>query len=136
MAAAAATAAGGLGTLSWALGRTGPTSRGYEEVARWKLAGGEGRIIALDHQATMPDLRALGLRLREESRDVAAAVIMVFDDVEAAREVRRGSRVIGEQRFEAALLHQRAMYLKEPARGEERLTMYKRHPEVLEVVRY
>ena len=136
MAAAAPTVAGGLGTLAWTLGRSGPGSRGYVEVARWKVPGGEGRIIAVEGRASVPDLQALGGHLREEFRQVDAAVVMVFDDVEAAREVRRGSRVIGEQRFEAARLHQRAMYLKQAARGEDRLMVYKRYPEVLEVVLY
>jgi hypothetical protein len=50
-------------------------------------------------------------------------VVMVFDDARAARDVRRGSRHIGEARFQAALAHQRAMYLKDAARGEHTFTI-------------
>lgn len=136
VAALLAAAAGGLGTLSWVFRRSGAASRGYEEVARWKLPGGEGRFIALDHEPSVRDLRALGGRLRREYREANAAVVMVFDDAEAARAVRRGARGMGEGRFEAALRHQRAMYVKQTARGEERLVIYRQFPEVGEVVSY
>ena len=59
------------------------------------------------------------------------------DVVVAAREVRRGSRVTGEARFQAALAHQRAMYLKQSGRKEESLTLYERYPgRPQQVVRY
>lgn len=61
---------------------------------------------------------------------------MVFDDAEAAREVRRGSRYVGEQRFEAALLRQRAMYVKQRARREDRLIIYARYPAIRETIEY
>lgn len=61
---------------------------------------------------------------------------MVFDDAEAAREVRKGSRTLGEERFQAALRHQRAMYVKQAARGEERLVVYAIYPAAHEVIRY
>ncbi|MGH2351279.1 MAG: hypothetical protein ACRDJN_06655 [Chloroflexota bacterium] len=101
-----------------------------------EVPGGEGRIIALEHHdhcgidllGFLPEAAADRSEPRHSGRTV--------DDAEAAREVRRGSRVIGERRFEAALLHQRAMYLKQMARGEDRLVMYGRYPEVREVVRY
>ncbi len=51
-------------------------------------------------------------------------------DPEAAREVRKGSRRIGEERFQAALRHQRAMYMKQPARGEHRLVIYSSYPAI------
>lgn len=37
-----------------------------------------------------------------------------------AHEVRTGSRSFGEERFQRALVHQRAMYLKSIARGREK----------------
>jgi hypothetical protein len=111
--------------------------RGYREVARWRIPGGEGRIIAVGPEPTPEELRALGGRLREEFRQMDDVVVMVFDDTEAARAVRRGSRVIGEARFEAALGRQRAVYLKHRARREESLTIYDRYPAApREVVRY
>jgi hypothetical protein len=61
---------------------------------------------------------------------------MVFDDPMAARQVRRGSRIIGEVRFQAALLHQKAMYLKSSARGEHSFTIYDVYPVPREVIRY
>jgi hypothetical protein len=48
----------------------------------------------------------------------------------------RGSRYLGEERFRAALRHQRAMYLKQTARGEESLVVYGDYPTVRETLRY
>ena len=111
--------------------------RGYREVARWRIPGGEGRFIAVEPEPTPAELRALGERLREEFRQMEDVVVMVFDDAQAAREVRRGSRVIGEPRFRAALARQRAAYLKQSRRQEESLTIYDRYPDAArEVVRY
>ncbi len=61
---------------------------------------------------------------------------MVFDDPETARQVREGSRIIGETRFQRVLAHQQAMYLKSTACGEESLTIYDGYPAVREVIRY
>jgi len=61
---------------------------------------------------------------------------MIFDDPQAARDVRRGSRNLGEERFRTALRHQRAMYLKQAARGEESLAVYGDYPTVRETLRY
>ncbi|MGH2650948.1 MAG: hypothetical protein ACRDHK_07030, partial [Actinomycetota bacterium] len=86
---------------------------------------------------TAEELRALGERLREEVRSLDTAVVMVFDDAEAARDVRRGSRMVGETRFTSALARQRAVYLKHSERMEETLTIYDRYPDSpREVVRY
>lgn len=117
--------------------RSSPADRpGYEEVARWRIPGGEGRFIALGPEPTLEELRALGERLREQFRRLDNVVVMVFDDPEAAREVRRGSRTIGEEAFQAALARQRAMYVKQAARGEHRLVIFDRYPGFREVIRY
>lgn len=110
--------------------------RGYDEVAWWRIPGGEGRFIATPPAPTIDELSNLAERLRQEFSDVSNAVVMVFDDAGAAREVRRGSRHIGEERFQAALDHQRAMYVKQAARGEHRLVVYERYPNAREVVQY
>ena len=131
---------GGVGALGAALfARTrwiSADGQGYREVARWSVPDGAGRFIAVGSDATERDLRALGEELRGESRNLENAVVMVFDDAAAAREARRGSRVIGEGRFQAALRHQRAMYVKRSAMGEHRLVIYRSYPEVLDELRY
>lgn len=109
--------------------------RGYERVASWKFPGGEGLFIATEAGPTPEDLRILGSKLRDEFRDRHNMVVMIFDDARAAREVSRGSRIIGEEKFQAALAHQRAMYLKETDRKEHSLTIYARYPVKREVIR-
>jgi apolipoprotein N-acyltransferase len=130
----------GAGALASALmaGRQSTRSgnRGYQEVARWQIPGGTGRIIAIGPESTLEELRSLGERLREELRGTAHAVVMVFDDPEAARQVRRGSRLVREAPFQAALAHQRAMYIKQSERGEHRLVIYERYPIPHEAIRY
>lgn len=110
--------------------------RGYQDIARWRIPGGEGWFIVVDGEPTLDDLRALGGQLRERFASVENAIVMVFDDPEAAREVRRGSRTIGETQFEAALRHQRAMYVKQSARGEHRFIVFEPYPTPREVIRY
>lgn len=110
--------------------------RGYQEVAQWKIPGGEGRFIAVGPVPSADELRAVGDRLREEFGRLENGVVMIFDDPEAAREVRRGSRSRGEERFQAALRHQRAMYVKQPERGEHRLLIYSSYPRIQEEIRY
>lgn len=128
----------GTGDQGWLAGRISSPSAGreYQEVARWRLPEGEGWIIAVGSAPTSEGLRALGERLRGEFRELDNAVVMVFDDPEAARQVREGSRIIGETRFQRVLAHQQAMYLKSTARGEESLTIYDGYPAVREVIRY
>lgn len=110
--------------------------RGYQQVVRWSRPEGEGLFIVTGPEPSMDELRALGERLRHEFRYQENVVVMIFDDVRAAREVYRGSRLIGEKRFQAALAHQRAMYLKNIARGEHTFTIYASYPLVREVIRY
>ncbi len=81
-------------------------------------------------------LRALVERLRAEFSSHENGVAMIFDDRQAARDIRRGSRTLGEERFRAALRHQRAMYLKQTAPGEESLVVYGDYPTVRETLRY
>jgi len=120
----------------WAWRPRAADGRGYREVARWKIPGGEGRFIAVGPAPSAEELLAVGGRLREEFGRLEHGIVMIFDDPEAAREVRRGSRNIGEERFEAALRHQRAMYVKQTARGEESLVLYAEYPTARGTVRY
>lgn len=129
--------AGAAVTAGWWRFRTAATApRAYEDVVRWGIPGGEGRFIAVGPGPSPDELRGLGERLRREFRRMDSAVVMVFDDPEAARQVRRGSRIIGEEPFQAALRHQRAMYLKSRAKGEESFTIYDRYPSTQEVIPY
>ncbi|MBI2878252.1 MAG: hypothetical protein HYY19_00835 [Candidatus Rokubacteria bacterium] len=114
----------------------GVDARGYREVARWPLPGGEGLFIATGPEPTVEGLRALGEALRREYGDRDNVVVMVFDDPEAARRAHRGSRVVGEERFQTALAHQRAMYIRHRARGVHSLTIYEAYPAPREVIRY
>lgn len=124
-------------TAGWWRLRTALTAGGrYEDVARWRIPGGEGRFVAVGPGPIPDELRALGERLRQEFRPMDSAVVMVFDDPEAARQVRKGSRIIGEEPFQAALRHQRAMYFKSRAKGEESFTIYDPYPSAREVIRY
>jgi hypothetical protein len=127
--------AGALAAVAWGWRGRPVDGRGYYEVARWRIPGGEGRFIATAPAPTIDELRNLAERLRKELSGVNT-VVMVFDDAGAAREVRRGSRHIGEERFQAALVRQRAMYVKQAVRGDHRLVVYERYPSAREVVRY
>ncbi len=113
-----------------------PRDQGYRRVVRWNHPGGEGHFIAVDPEPSVDELRALGKRLRHEFVDRENVIVMIFDDAQAAREVSRGSRVIGEKRFRAALAHQRAMYLKNVERREHKFTIYASYPEAHEVIRH
>ena len=118
----------GMGTLaaksfSWL--HFSPADGGeYRVIAQWQVStGGEG-------------LRDLGKRLQERFHGVDNAAVMIFDDANAARAVRRGSRIVSETDFQAALIHQRAMYLKSAVRSENIFTIYKSYPVVGEVIRF
>jgi len=115
-----------------------PASTGeYELIAQWAIpAGGQGLIIAVSPGFTIEELRALGKRLQKQLRALENVTVMIFDDADAAREVRVGYRVIGETRFQTALAHQRGMYLKSAPRGEDSFTIYKSYPVVTAVIRF
>ncbi|MFQ5882847.1 MAG: hypothetical protein ACE5I9_10325 [Candidatus Methylomirabilales bacterium] len=113
-----------------------PRDRGYRRVARWNHPEGKGLFIAVEPEPSMDELRTLGRSLRQEFLDRENVVVMIFDDARAAREVSRGSRVIGEKRFRAALAHQRAMFLKNVERREHNFTIYASYPVGREVTRY
>ncbi|MGH7929898.1 MAG: hypothetical protein ACREQV_19115 [Candidatus Binatia bacterium] len=130
----------GMGTLavklsSWFSSSEGQ-GQGYQVIAQWQVpTGGEGLIIAIDPDSSPKKLRELGKRLREKFRRVENVAVMIFDDANAAREVRRGSRTVTEAKFQAALVHQRAMYLKSTPRDEDRFIIYRAYPAVAEVIR-
>ena len=123
-------------TVMWGSRPRAAHGRGYQEVAWWRVSGGEGRFIAVGPDPTGDELRALGEHLREEFRRLENAVVMVFDQPEAARLVRQGSKTIGEEPFKTAIHHQRAMYVKQPARNEHRLVIYDSYPRIREEIRY
>lgn len=135
-----ASLAAGLGAVAVvALGRLRPLAghaRGYQITARWAIPGGEGEFVALAPESGDTELRIVGERLVTEFRDVASAVVMIFDDATAARTMRRGSRNVDERDFQAALRHQRAMYVKQAARGEHRLVTYDVYPRIRDEIRY
>jgi hypothetical protein len=131
----------GMGTLaaksfSWL--HFSPADGGeYRVIAQWEIAaGGKGLMIAISAHSAPEELRALGNRLHDKFHSVNNAAVMIFDDTAAAREVRKGSRNVDETRFQAALIHQRAMYLKSAGRGENSFTIYKSYPVVGEVMRF
>jgi hypothetical protein len=129
---------GTLATKSFSWFQSSPAHGGeYQVIAHWEVpTGGEGLIIAISPHSTLEELRAFGSRLREQFGRLDNAALMIFDDADAARLVRKGSRKVDETRFQAALLHQRAMYLKSLPRGEDSFTIYKSYPVVNEVIRF
>jgi hypothetical protein len=101
-------AAGAMAAAVWQWRPPAADGDGHQTVARWVIPGGEGRC----------------------------GVAMIFDDLQAARDVRHGSRNLGEERFRAVRRHQRAMYVKHAARGEESFVVYTDYPSVRETLRY
>jgi hypothetical protein len=109
----------------------------YRIIADWQIpAGGKGMIIAISPHYGREELRGLASLLRKRFGGLENAVVMIFDDAKAARQVRRGSRMIGETEFQAAVVHQRAMYLKSLLRSEDSFTIYKAYPVVDEIIRF
>lgn len=131
-------AAGTLAVKSFSWFHFSPAHDGeYQVIAEWQIAArGEGLMIAISPRSTLEDLQALGKRLQDRFHGVDNAAVMIFDDADAARQVRKGSRNVDETRFQAALIHQRAMYLKSAGRDEESFTIYKSYPVVAEVIRF
>lgn len=102
----------------------------YRVVDRRDLSGGgTGLFIAVAPGLTGEGLKALGEQLRAEFHWQPNLAVEVFDDVEAARTVRAGSRVVGEEPFTAAKAHQRASYRKNARSGQDVLTIYGESPE-------
>ena len=107
------------GLVARLAGYEGP---GYEVVDRWELrSGGHGMYVAVGPGLTPEDLRRLGERLRDEAGREPGAVVMVFDDAQAARTVRTGARVVGNDAYERAIPHQLAIYVKQA--GSSTLTI-------------
>lgn len=131
----------GMGTLavkSFSWFQFSPTDGGdYQVIALWQVpSGGKGLIIAISPGSTLEELRALGKRVQERFHGVDNVAVMIFDDANAARKVRRGSRIVSETEFQAALVHQRAMYLKSIPRDEDSFTIYDSYPNISEVIRF
>jgi len=109
----------------------------YQVIAEWQIpGGGKGMIIATRESSGLEQLRALVERFRQRFRGVDNVTVMIFDDAAAAAQVRRGSRHVSEPQFEAALAHQRAMYLKSLGRGQESLTIYDAYPAVSKIIEF
>jgi hypothetical protein len=131
----------GLGTLaakSFPWFHFSPADGGeYQVIAEWQIAaGGKGLMIAISPHSAPEELRDLGKRFQDRFHGVDNAAVMIFDDAAAARLIRKGSRKVDETRFQAALIHQRAMYLKSASRGEDSFTIYESYPVVGEVMRF
>jgi hypothetical protein len=131
----------GMGTLavkSFSWFHFSPVDGGeYQVIAEWQIVGGgKGLMLAISPHSAPEKLRALGKRLRDQFHSVDNAAVMIFDDAESARLVRKGFRNVDEMRFQAALFHQRAMYIKSADRGENSFTIYKSYPVVGEVMRF
>jgi hypothetical protein len=123
-------------SFSW-LNFSSAHGREYQVIAEWEnAAASKGLMIAISPHLTLEELRALGKGLQDRFHGVDNAAVMIFDDAGAALQVRKGSRNVDETQFQAALRHQRAMYLKSLARGEETLTVYKPYPVIGEVIRF
>lgn len=109
----------------------------YQRVIGWSYQeGGGGLFVATKPSPKIEELRALGRMLSLEFRNQENMAIMVFDAVWAARDASRGSRKIGEKRFQAALSHQKAMYFRQSARAENSFNIYDNYPKVREVIRF
>lgn len=110
--------------LLWMRQRSEP-QRPYQIMDSRPLPiGGLGLFIAVERGLPQEPLEALGERLRQEYRGQSNMVVSVFDDAEAARTVRRGSRLVGEEAFQAALAHQVAFYVKDSRTGRHAFTIY------------
>ena len=104
----------------------------YKVVDKWDLSGGgSGLFIAVAPGLTREGLKALGQQLRVAFDGQPNVVVEIFDNAEAARTVRTGSRTVGEEQFAAAMAHQRASYRKSARSGQDLLTIYGESPETV-----
>jgi len=104
----------------------------YQVIDRRALSsGGSGLFIAVTPGLTRAGLRALGEHLREEFQAQPNVVVEIFDDPDAARTVRAGSRMVGEERFAAARARQRASYRKNAQSAQHVFIMYDEPPETV-----
>jgi hypothetical protein len=125
-------ALGALAATGLILLRPDPQADGsYQVVTRWRLRNGQGLFIATKAAPSPQELRRLGQRLRDRFREEENVVVMVFDDEASARDVRTGSRHIPEERFQAALAHQVAAYIKNASTGQHTFTLYSQPRQVI-----
>ncbi len=70
----------------------------YQVIAQWQIAaGGEGLIIAISPHSTLEKLRAFGRNLHDRFHGLDNVAVMIFDDAAAARQVRKGFRMVAEK---------------------------------------
>lgn len=113
-------------------GRDAPAGRSYRVVDERRLAiGGLGLFIAVQKGLSRESLLGLGDGLRNEYAAQPNMVISLFDNVDAARTVKLGSRVVGEGSFQAAMAHQVAFYMKDSRTGLHDFTIYGEPPEAV-----
>jgi len=106
-------------------GRDAPAGRSYRVVDERRLAiGGLGLFIAVQKALPRDSLLSLGDGLRKEYAPQPNMVVGLFDNVDAARTVKKGSRVVGEESFQAAMAHQVAFYVKDSRTGRHDFTIY------------
>lgn len=86
---------------------------GYQVVDRWQLReGGYGLYVAVKPGLTHEELKRLGEGLRAQAAYQPNAVVFVFDDPAAAKTVRTGARIVGNEAYEQAIRHQIASFVK------------------------
>ena len=111
-----------------------PHDASYQITDQRELpGGGVGLFIVVGSNPSSDDLRDLGERLHRQFRGEPNVAVVVFDDLEAAKTVRTGSRIVGDELFEAAKAHQKASYAKNARSGREFLTIL---GDTLETVTY
>lgn len=121
--------AGSLGVVAtsgflWIRRQTEPRGP-YQVIDSWKLPiGGLGLFITTDKAPSRTSLDALSQSLQREYESQPNMVVSIFDDAAAARTVRKGSRVVGEDAFQAAMAHQVAFYVKDARIGRHTLTVH------------
>ena len=128
--------AGSVGTLAasslfW-MRRDDATRGPYRIVDRRSLPiGGLGLFVSVDKDLATGSLKAMGEKLSHEFRKQPNMVVNIFDDADAARIVKKGSRIVGEEQFKTAMDHQVASYIKDSRTGQHALTLHGPPKEVL-----